>query len=141
MPFYQVPRSCFRNAIISLDRRAVERLHLNVNSLGMVQSVDTLFCRKVCLFVYRCIHSTSAHPLISKLFSDYYTISTARTRGGSTYLLNVPFWRGPAGRSSIQFLGSILWNKLPDNIRCSISISAFKFQFLQDMHMSIRQLL
>ena len=131
----------FRNAIISLDRRAVERLHLNVNSLGMVQSVDTLFCRKVCLFVYRCIHSTSAHPLISKLFSDYYTVSTARTRGGSTYLLNVPFWRGPAGQSSIQFLGSILWNRLPDNIRCSISISAFKFQFLQDMHMSIIQLL
>ena len=92
-----------------------------------VSVATDLYQRKVLLFVHRCLNSCA-----STLFSSYFSLtanqanSTHRTtRGMETNLLCVPFLPGPAGRGSIRFRGSLLWNELPGIARQATCKSAF----------------
>ena len=76
-------------------------------------------CIEVLIFVYRVITG-----LASSLFKSYVLLASQTadgthriTRGQETRLLLVPFLPGPAGRASIRFQGSIVWNELTANAR------------------------
>ena len=117
-----------RKALLKLSQLALKTY--STPTSNHVQ-VDCLYCRKLCVFVYRCVHSTPSLRLISPLFSSFYSVSTSVTRGGSSALAKIPFWRGPSGRSTIQFLGAIIWNDLPSDARTAASLSQFKFAITQ----------
>ena len=67
--------------------------------------------------------SSSCSPLLQQLFTRTAPETVPedqRTTGGQvSNLLQVlvPFLRGPAGRSTMMFRGSILWNALPSDFR------------------------
>ena len=77
-------------------------------------TLEDALAAKILIFVRRCIHGRS-----SVLFRNYYARTQSdRTRGADQNLLQVPFWPGPSGRGTIQFIGAILWNKTPPMMRC-----------------------
>ena len=88
-----------------------------------LSTIERFFQRKLLMFAFRCLHSLSSH-----LFSSFFTPTALSqedhdrraTRGQVTWLLRVPFFPGPAGRSSIRFQGAIPWNKLPAEVRCTL---------------------
>ena len=97
-----------------------------------VSCIEVLFRRKILVFVYRVING-----LASPLFNPYFSLASQTadgthriTRGQETRLLLVPFLPGPAGRASIRFQGSIVWNELPPNARSAKSRELFT-RFLQ----------
>ena len=60
------------------------------------------------------------HSFLSDFFVEFNNQDQSirrNTRGQATHLLHVPFIRGSAGQSLIQFMGSIYWNMLPADIR------------------------
>ena len=68
-------------------------------------------------------------PLLKNLFvpiNDPATPQLRTTRGQVSSLLRVPFLPGPAGRRSIQFVSSILWNALPVAVRTEGDWQTFK---------------
>ena len=69
-------------------------------------------CRqKVVQFVFRVLHGRT-----SSLLQHHFSCTvTARNQERNTIV--VPFWPGPAGRSTIQFRGALLWNSLPPTVR------------------------
>ena len=75
---------------------------------------------KIVVFVHSCIYS-SCSPLLHQLFTRTAPGTVPEdqrtTRGQVSNLLQVPFLRGPAGRSTMMFRGSILWNALPSDFR------------------------
>jgi len=97
-----------------------------------VQPLNYVYTQKVCLFVHRCLHS-AASPLFQHFFTTFQcaaaiTAERRVTRGHESLLLVVPFLRGVAGRSSLPFRGSTLWNSLPEDIRCTHTTSSFKLK-------------
>ena len=95
------------------------------------------FKLKIVVFVHRCLASNA-----SMLFSPFFLLiaepgleqSTRRvTRGQVSRLLQIPFVRGPASRASMQFVGSVYWNRLPANIRCHEDILGFKALLCPDV--------
>ena len=109
--------------------RSVFRLHLPVSTAPLLSKLgvvlpDLIFRRKVIIFVYRCVHNLSS-ILFSQFFESTSFTRVAHsqliTRGSRSSLLQVPFFRGAVGRSSISFVGSVLWNVLPAGVRCANS--------------------
>ena len=93
-----------------------------------VSTLETLFGRKILVFVYRTLSSLS-----SSLFLPYFTLvsqqadsSCRATRGQDSRILCVPFLPGPAGRSLISFKGSVVWNNLPAAARLAPSKASFQ---------------
>jgi len=87
-----------------------------------IRRIDQVFAAKVLVFTYRCLHS-----LGSELFDEYFVPSDGqRTRGSAEKLLIVPFWRGPSGRSTIQFRAAIMWNRLPPAVRTKARLPLFR---------------
>ena len=82
-----------------------------------------LYKSKLLVFVHRCINQQ-----ISILFDPFFApVANQRsTRGQMQRLLQVPFIRGPAGRSSVQFVGTVLWNQLPGPTRLIVQKSQFQ---------------
>ena len=86
-----------------------------------------LLKKKIVIFVHRCLSSNT-----SPLFASYFTPldfaipgNVRQTRGQVSRSLQVPFLPGPAGRGSLQFVGTIFWNCLPASIRTATEHSAF----------------
>jgi len=92
-----------------------------------VSTLLHVYIHKILVFVHRCLHN-SASSLFSNFFcaipSDPTNIPV--TRGQVSSLLRIPFLPGPAGRSTIQFKGSMLWNALPAAIRSVKNTNSFK---------------
>ena len=62
-------------------------------------------------FVFRVLHGRT-----SSLLQHHFSCTvTAHNQERNTIV--VPFWPGPAGRSTIQFRGALLWNSLPPTVR------------------------
>lgn len=114
--------------------RSVLRVHNPIATAPLLARLDLkplvfLYVQKVIMFVFRCMHGLSS-ALLSPLFrlsaaSLADTSIVRRTRGQSSHLLIVPFLTGPAGRQSILFVGSVLWNQLPSCARCLGSRDVF----------------
>ena len=89
-------------------------------SLLSIVSLPHTYTHKIVLFVHRCIN-TSCSPLLQQIFTrtppQTVPEDQRTTRGQVSNLLQVPFLRGPAGRSTMMFRGSILWNALPSDFR------------------------
>ena len=84
-------------------------------------TLEDTFLAKLAVFVRRCVVGRT-----SPLFGQYFArVAGDRTRGAAQHLLQVPFWPGPAGRATIQFVGAVLWNKLPADLRCETSHAQF----------------
>lgn len=112
----QVPRRTHTAPLISM---------LNLSTL------DFIFRQKVLCFVFRCLHklsSTLLHGYFQCLSATVLPTAAERrtTRGQASLLLSIPFLRGPSGRSTIHFLGSCLWNALPEDIRKQQCFRSFK---------------
>ena len=127
--FPSLSQSCL-NSLLSVSRNAIRAFNnlprtsstLPVFDRLNIRPLDQFLAYKCAVFVYRCLNSLS-----SPLFRDYFAVSPAhQTRGSSQHLLVVPFWRGPAGRATIQFRGSIWWNNLPASVRTSPTLSLFR---------------
>lgn len=72
--------------------------------------------RMCTLLFFFSLHPPTPH--VSSLFDNYFFVSPSQmTRGGLHRLLIVPFWRGPAGWATMQFLGFIIWTSLHPDIR------------------------
>ena len=115
------------NKLIRLSKsgiRAVFRVPSRVPSGPLFRrlqlpQLETVYREKVATFVFRCMNS-----LTSPLFNDSFQLmsnvasGTDRvTRGQESRLLCIPFLPGPAGRSTMRFVGSVVWNELPPPIR------------------------
>ena len=104
------------------------RQHVPMESLlatMRIEYIDAVCSRKVCRLVHRCIYrhpSRTVSPLLSSFFS---VVNSGRTRGSAQNLLTIPFSRGPAGRTTVQFLGAIAWNSLPPFVRDIQDVTAF----------------
>ena len=65
--------------------------------------------------------NSSCSPLLQQLFTltagETVPEDQRTTRGQVSNLLQVPFFRGPGGRSIMMFRGIILWNALPSDFR------------------------
>lgn len=94
-----------------------------------ISSLPQLLLQKLLVLVYRCLHSLASN-LLQQLFSrtapDQPDEANRVTRGHVTSLLRVPFMRGPAGRRSVQFFCSTLWNALPVAVRTVEDVDTFK---------------
>ena len=94
-----------------------------------IAPVRELFTVRLLLLVYRCL-TGSASPLLQPLFcqlaGEQPNEDQRATRGQGTRLLRVPFLPGPAGRSSLAFRGSILWNGLPAGARTARTLPTFR---------------
>ena len=76
-------------------------------------TLEDMFNIKLLIFVRRCLFSRA-----SSLFTSFFVRVTGdRTRGAAHHLVRVPFWPGPAGRATMQFIGAVLWNQLPPDLR------------------------
>ena len=73
--------------------------------------------RKLYLLNSGVLRAFQAHCFLHFLLSSQIISSIAASRGQVTRLLQVPFLHGPSGRKSIQFVGAILWNMLPQPAR------------------------
>ena len=99
-----------------------------LNTLGL-HPLETSFQHKIAMFVFRCLHN-----LASVLFNRYFCRgiggagdgSRRITRGSDSNLLQVPFLPGPAGRTTMAFFGSVLWNDLPPSTRIAADRKSFK---------------
>ena len=113
--------------------RTVFRVRPPVSSTPLLRKLNiptltTTLHDKISLFVHRCLHK-GASLLFSNMFVLVSTSSNEvrlATRGSQANLLVVPFMPGPAGRCSIQYYGSVLWNALPQQLRKLASQSDFK---------------
>ena len=76
-----------------------------------ISKLAQVFRQKIVKFVFRCLHG-----LTSRLLHDHF-VRTTTVRNQERNTLVVPFWRGPAGRATIQFHGTQLWNSLPHTLR------------------------
>ena len=83
-------------------------------------SLPHTYTHKIVVFVHRCINF-SCSPLLQQLFTRTApeTVSDDQRTilGQVSNLLQVPSLRGSAGRSTMIFRGSILWNALPFDFR------------------------
>ena len=116
-------------SLLSSSRSAIRafghlRRDVDVSPLFPVYNIrplDQVMSQKVLVFVYRCLHHKA-----SSLFNEHFIpVRGNRTRGASQDLLEIPFWRGPVGRSTIQFRASVWWNNLPAPLRCLPSLPLF----------------
>ena len=90
-----------------------------------------IYAEKLLVFVFRTLHSR-----ISSQFQTYFSLlgplrtpallERVVTRGQVHNLVRVPFVPNPAGRASMQFLGSVVWNALPDSVRSNGDLTSFK---------------
>ena len=100
--------------------RTVFRVHPPVSSLPLLNvlkllPLETTLRHKIAVFVFRCLHGTTSnsfHGFFNSVSQSAVSDSRRETRGTCSNLLLVPFLPGPAGRSTIQFFGSVLWNEL-----------------------------
>lgn len=96
--------------------------------LGLPSLHHTYIC-KLLIFVHRCIRN-AASPLFDPFFSliseDVPPTNAPVTRGQVTSLLRIPFLPGPAGRCTIQYKASVVWNALPAAVRSTQALSTFK---------------
>ena len=87
------------------------------------------YTQKVLIFVHRCINGYCS-PLLQQLFTTTAPNTVLNdqriTRGQVSNLFQVPFLRGPAGRSSMMFHGSIAWNALSADVRSITAADQFK---------------
>ena len=93
-------------------------------SLGLPR-LQTVLHNKVAYFVHRCL-TRQASPLFADLFCQVGGADTRPTRGSHHNLLVVPFMPGSAGRTSLNFYGSVLWNGLPSSVRSLVSSNEFR---------------
>ena len=93
-----------------------------------VPSLPQRLLQKLTIFVFKCLNDKTS-PLLKNLFvpiNDPATPQLRTTRGQVSSLLRVPFLPGPAGRRSILFVCSILWNALPVAVRTEGDWRRFK---------------
>ena len=119
--------------ITKLQKRAA-RLILNCNmytsSKGLFLRLKWLpFKQRVqyfrCLFVYKCINNISS-DFYSDVFKPVSEIHQINTRSSSNNNLAVPKCHTEYYTHALCCSGSILWNKLPVEIRQKRSIESFK---------------
>ena len=102
-------------------------------------SLHQVLLQKLLVFVFRSIPGSA-----SSLFQDYFVLLAQPqipladrivTRGQLYNLLRIPFLPNPAGRCSIQFLGSTTWNSLPDATR-SLTYLVYFNKSLSDLDLT-----
>ena len=84
-------------------------------------ALPVYFNNKIFIFIHRVVNNSAS------IFNEYFKLidtaiahgpGTNRiTRGQESKLLQIPFFRGPASRLSMQSVGSRLWNALPHTTR------------------------
>ena len=98
-------------------------------ALLSIVSLAHTYTQKVLIFVHRCINGYCS-PLLQQLFTTTAPNTVLNdqliTRGQVPNYLQVPFLRGPAGRSSMMFHGSIAWNALSADVRSITAADQFK---------------
>ena len=128
--------------LVRLDRmrkagiRAVFRQPQRTPTAPLLSRLNLLalpvyFNNKILIFVHRVVNNSA-----SSLFNEYFKLidtaiadgpGTNRiTRGQASKLLQIPFFRGPASRLSMQSVGSRLWNALPHTTRLINNSKEFK---------------
>jgi len=76
-------------------------------------------------FVHKFIHHPHKLPSIfSTYFSKNYMFHNYSTRSQDS--LHSEYFRSSLGQRCIKYKGSILWNTLPDDLKCISSIGSFK---------------
>ena len=82
---------------------------------------DIMLLYQASYFENRCQEAPPVAPFLQQLFTrtalETVPEDQRTTRGQVSNLLQFPFFRGPAGRSTMMFRGSILWNALPSDFR------------------------
>lgn len=113
--------------------RTVFRVHPPTSSGPLLLSLslpplDITLRNKIALFAFRCLHGLSSTQF-QGLFTRVAEIPQAEcrrtTRGADSNLLVIPFLMGPAGRSTISFVASVIWNELPPLVRSLHTKDAF----------------
>ena len=79
---------------------------------------------KIMLFVWKCIHS-SAPGYLNNLLTFYHRDSRLRKLHDST-TLTTPICNKSIGQGAFGYSGPHLWNKLPQEIRQSDSVTTFR---------------
>lgn len=86
-----------------------------------VLNVQSLFISGICKYMFESIHAISYSTVVFKRSSHNYS-----TRNRDQ--LKRPLVSSLYGSKSISFIGPTLFNKLPNDIRLSFSLTSFKFR-------------
>lgn len=95
-----------------------------------VHALPHLYAQKLVIFVHRCLNNAASSLLIPLFCPLAHADDRPVTRGQATLSLLVPFLPNLAGRRTIQFRASRLWNALPSDIRSTTSLVSFKESLL-----------
>ena len=82
-----------------------------------------------CKMIYSALHG-EAPMYLKDLFVRSDTVHRHSTRNASNYGVCVPRVRSQAGKKSFSHEGAILWNKLPNHVKCAATMHTFACQYL-----------
>jgi len=79
----------------------------------------------ILMFVHKCIYCSSSLP---EVFTDYFLQSQLNVKYSSRrrYDLYIKQFNTSTGKKNIQVKGSILWNSLPEKLKCQSNSWSFK---------------
>ena len=77
------------------------------------------------MYVYKCIHSIAQSYLSNSIDMAYNIMHARQTRLNASMNVIVPSIRSAAMCKSFMCKGAVAWNALPDDVKCSYSLSIF----------------
>ena len=87
--------------------------------------VEKRIIYKTALFVYKCTHNVAPEYLSSLLQSSRHSSYNLRSTTDTT-ALHAPRLKSKIGARNFHYSGPVTWNRLPCELRCSMSIEVFK---------------
>ena len=109
-------------ARIIMKSRKFDHITPLLNELHWIPVKLHLLYRDAVL-TFKCLNGTTPESL-SQQFVRRADISGRCTRNSNS--LDIPFFKSATGQRTFHYRAVSLWNELPENIKCSLSISIFK---------------
>ena len=109
-------------ARIIMKSRKFDHITPLLNELHWIPVKLYLLYRDAVL-TFKCLNGTTPESL-SQQFVRRADISGRCTRNSNS--LDIPFFKSATGQRTFHYRAVSLWNELPENIKCSSSISIFK---------------
>ena len=81
--------------------------------------------KKIALFVFQCLNKDNP-PYLHDLFDSNHVGYSLRNTHGGTKIVQPKVNTTKFGLNSLRYCGSLIWNKLPPELRSCVDINQFK---------------